>query len=196
MKTLMILFLMLGGICQAQSWNRENEIAYKFHQDSTGFYLIKYEYDPDFCTIPLTLPAGEPHYFALITVYQVVENDTIQVGQPFDGTYVEKGCFEDVPEDQVKRAKNIVDVIETVPIKEFEVDSTYSWDYAFDADSILPEKPQITFITLESLVDYQKYCYNDTVFAKDEIVYRTQGRRPYKKPSLDGFIEYMKRKSR
>lgn len=193
MKTLMIFLLLLGGICQAQYWNKENEIAYKFHQDSTGFYLIKYEYDPDFCTIPLTYPAGEPHYFALITVYQVVENDTIQIGQPFDGTYVEKGCFEDIPEDQVKRAKSTIGM----PIKELGIDTTtYSWDYAFVVDSILPDKPEITFITLESLIDYQKNCYNDTVFMKDEIIYRTQGRRPYKKPSLDGFIEYMKRKSR
>ena len=190
MKTLMIFLLLLGGICQAQFWG-ENEIAYKFHQDSTGFYLIKYEYNPGYCTIPLTYPAGAPHYPALITVYQVVENDTIQIGQPFDGTYVEKGCFEDVPENQVKEAKKTVGM----PIKERGLDSTsYSWDYAFDADSILPEPPEITFITLESLIDYQKYCYNDTVFAKGEIVYRNQGRRPYKKPSLEGFIEYMKRK--
>lgn len=190
----MIFLLMLGGIiCQAQIWDRENEIAYKFHQDSTGFYIIKYEYDPDFCTIPLTYPAGEPHYFAMITVYQVVGNDTIQIGQPFDGTYVKEGCFEDIPEDQVKRAKSIV----VMPIKERGIDSTtYVWDWSFYSDTILPDLPEITFITLESLIDYQKYCYNDTVFAKGEIVYRTQGRRPYKKPSFEGFIEYMKRKSR
>ena len=152
---------MLFCFCPAKGqWNSNDEIAYKFYQDSMGFYLIKYEYNPEYCTIPLTLPAGYPHYPALITVYQVVDNDTIQIGQPFDGTYVEKGCFEDVPEDQVKEAKSIIDVIETVPIKEYYLDT--------DIDSIWvkysnPEyTPDEIVITLQDLLDYQKECYNDS----------------------------------
>lgn len=193
---ILIIFLLLGSICQAQLWNRENEIAYKFHKDSTGFYLIKYEYNPDSYSVPLTYPAGEPHYFALITVYRVVENDTIQIGQSFDGTYVEKGCFEDVSEDQVKEAKRTIGM----PVKERRIDSlSFSWDYVFVADTVLPEQPEITFITLESLIEYQEECYNDSTFVFDKPI-RYQKCIPHhyehRKPTFEGFIEYMKRKTR
>lgn len=67
------------------------------------WYIVRYDYDDRYATVPATNPPGKPHYDATITVYRLVGKREI-VGWPFAGTYVEGGCFEDVPENWVKIA--------------------------------------------------------------------------------------------
>jgi hypothetical protein len=89
--------------------------AQKTYKDSTGFYRIEYEYCNCFAMIPATYPAGQPHYDATITVYRVdsidTPNNTTTITQricdPFKGTYVANGCFEDTAKMQVEKAKKI-----------------------------------------------------------------------------------------
>lgn len=63
-------------------------------------YMVKYEYNPHFGSMPATFGA-KMHHGAKITVFRVEP-----VGKPFDGTYVDGGCFEDVPAEQVAKALN------------------------------------------------------------------------------------------
>lgn len=90
---------------------RTHDTATKKYGDSTGSYLIKYLYDWRYSSVP-AVEGAEPHYDAMITVYQLIRcrcpkptYDTVQIGQPFGGTFVRGGCFEDVPENWVKKAK-------------------------------------------------------------------------------------------
>ena len=63
-------------------------------------WIVEYKYNDRISMVPATNPLGKPHYPAEVTV----KTTQGTIGQPFAGTYVEGGCFEDVPEDQVKRA--------------------------------------------------------------------------------------------
>lgn len=106
--------LLVAVFCQAQTEADCTKISFKTYNDSTGNYLIKYEYNGCWFSRPATYPEGEPHYDAVVTVYKIVsckcfvpKNDTLIVGKSFAGTYVEKGCFEDVPEYNVSQAKKL-----------------------------------------------------------------------------------------
>lgn len=63
-------------------------------------------------------------------------------------------------------------------------------------------------VSVEDLIDYQKECYNDSTFIKEkwvqyegypgDLVYREKiipSHWVHKKPTFEGFIEYMKLKS-
>lgn len=76
------------------------ETTYKEYKDSTGTYQIKYEYNSCQGYIPSTNSPGDPHHDAVITVFK----EGKQIGEPIQGTYVEKGCLEDVPANWVKIA--------------------------------------------------------------------------------------------
>lgn len=111
--TITAILLLVAVFSKAQSFYEKCETtSYKTYKDSTGTYQIKYEYNSCFFSQPATYPPGEPHYQALVTVYKVdsTKKDTtvtILIGKPFAGTYVEKGCFEDVPEYNVNQAKKL-----------------------------------------------------------------------------------------
>jgi hypothetical protein len=97
---------------------------YRYHSDSSGVYLVQYNIDE---LAEIFVPAvavvdedgrfvsgGSEHYSAWITVYKIQKQrgvksglDTIMVGKPFRGQYVEGGCFEDRPEDMVSHAKKL-----------------------------------------------------------------------------------------
>lgn len=47
------------------------------------------------------------HYDAIITVYRMKNGIMHKVGNSFSGTYVPSGCFEDVPEYEVKKALSL-----------------------------------------------------------------------------------------
>jgi hypothetical protein len=88
------------------------ETRYKTYEDSTGMYLIKYDVDFSSAFVPMTYPPGAPHYDATITVYQIYHwvdksKDTVLNGASFPGTYVKDGCFEDRPEDHIRKAKGM-----------------------------------------------------------------------------------------
>ncbi len=111
--TITAILLLVAVFCQSQTPDFEKEIKYKTYNDSTGNYLIKYELSSWF-SVPMTDPPGPPHWDATLTVYKIVsckcfieKNDTLIIGRPFGGTYVEAGCFEDVPEYNVNQAKKL-----------------------------------------------------------------------------------------
>lgn len=86
-------------------YEKEYVSAERTHQDSTGFYLIHFEYDSRFCTIPMTNPPGQPHYSAEITVYKIMDGKKQMIGEPFPGEYTPNGCFEDDPVYLIQEAK-------------------------------------------------------------------------------------------
>jgi hypothetical protein len=107
-KLLLIIFLMVQvSLAQTTLEYRQSEdqTAERTYQDSTGFYIIHFEYNTASCSIPLTNPPGQPHYFATITVYKIVEGKKTQIGEPFSGQYTENGCFEDEPSYLINSAK-------------------------------------------------------------------------------------------
>lgn len=79
----------------------KKDTAFKEYEDSSGTYKIKYVYGGGWS--PLVIGA-ETHYDATITVYRLFTETGYQPLAEFDGTYVEHGCFEDVPKDWVSKA--------------------------------------------------------------------------------------------
>ncbi len=69
-----------------------------------AIYVVEYTYNPIYFSVPNTYPAGDPHYHAKIKVTKFDGDGFKPVGQPFFGEYIEKGCFEDVPEKLVAQA--------------------------------------------------------------------------------------------
>lgn len=67
-------------------------------------YIVEYQYNDGYFSVPLTNPLGAPHYDARITVYEIDRGRRKQIAETFNGQYVEGGCFEDRPESLVKRA--------------------------------------------------------------------------------------------
>lgn len=85
----------------------ETKHAERTYTYSNRFFVVCYDYCTDYYMIPATLPPGEPHYSATITVYEVIKGEKIKVCEPFSGQYIEKGCFEDAPESLVQQALKI-----------------------------------------------------------------------------------------
>lgn len=96
------------AIILALSATAQSVATAKFtHTDSSGNYLIKYRYYRDgYCTIPLTYPQGEPHYPALISVFEICETDTVLLSK-FAGTFTTGGCCMSSPMSVVSKAKLI-----------------------------------------------------------------------------------------
>lgn len=74
-------------------------------------------------------------------------------------------------------------------------------------DTIPPT--MIRGVSVQDLIDYQKECYNDSTYIAErweeyeeypgDLVYRIKqipAHYTHKKPTFEGFIEYMKRKTR
>lgn len=104
MKYLFFL-LLLPSFLQAQT-----ERAKRSYSDSTGKYIIIYDYESGYAMVP-AIAGSEPHYDASITVYKLVPHrcfvkkyDTVLIGKPIHGTYVPNGCFEDSPANWVNQA--------------------------------------------------------------------------------------------
>lgn len=95
---------------------------------SNQLYAVRWEFNDAFCSIPATIPLGQPHYGAKVTVFGP---DGPQVGYPFDGEVTDKGCFEDVPEDMVRRAMTLPPMlaVETVNVTDawWPITSTNFW---------------------------------------------------------------------
>lgn len=111
-RRLSLVLMLMGFICFSFNVARGQDIEYtttqifqdyistaeRTFEDTTGFYIIHFEYNTAYCTIPATFPAGAPHYGATITVYKVIDGRKKMIGEPFGGQYIEKGCFEDASE--------------------------------------------------------------------------------------------------
>jgi hypothetical protein len=80
----------------------EKDTAFKEYEDSSGTYKIKYVYGG--CGWVHAITNGQSHYNATITVYKLFPETGYQPLAEFNGTYVEHGCFEDVPKDWVSKA--------------------------------------------------------------------------------------------
>lgn len=74
-----------------------------FYEQSGLRYRVHYDYDPMHSFTPSTYPKGKPHFDAIITVF--IDGSGV-IGKPMSGTYVEGGCFEDVPSNWVWQAKS------------------------------------------------------------------------------------------
>lgn len=172
MKKLLLILTMALFLLPGKGQNRfsfDNEATfYRNYNDSTGNYLIKYEYNTWSSISTLMWPpdANYTAYNALITVYQVVMGDTIQIGNSFEGYYSPDGWM-DNPVSHVREANNNIDIIESVPIRD---DSIYLYQKELQIDSLIWEKPTKfapeaiihISVTLTDLFDYQKECYNDS----------------------------------
>lgn len=81
------------------------------YNDSAGKYVIAYRYCTDDYFVPL-ITGSTPHHYAEITVYELnkingsaILYELLQLGESFQGIYVPGGCFEDVPAEWVRKAK-------------------------------------------------------------------------------------------
>jgi hypothetical protein len=73
------------------------------YKDSTGKYIVQYDYNWRFASVP-AVEGAEPHYDATITMFKVVGKKLIKIGSSFRGVYVANGCFEDDPSTYVEKA--------------------------------------------------------------------------------------------
>lgn len=108
MNTLTYIALLLTTIAvnAAEAW--------RYIEIGKTNYGVHYTYNPSWCTIPATSPPGDPHFEAQIQIWRnmrkfddgryAIDAGSSKVGDSFAGTYVEKGCFEDRPNDLVIRA--------------------------------------------------------------------------------------------
>lgn len=83
----------------------------KPYKDGTGTFLVKYTFDARHSLIrPKYSEPQAPHYNAEVRVFRVTKtgnkSDTVAVGAPLQGVYVEAGCTDDQPAEWVRRAKN------------------------------------------------------------------------------------------
>ena len=130
----------------------------KNYNDSTGFYVIRFDYDDSWWTIPATYPPGPPHYDATITVYQIKDGKKEVLGEPFVGFFTDGKCYEDEPGYLVRKAK----VLDDPELKEGYLEADYSdpiWDYITDGtpiDSIPTELPSsgTLFLTPDSTLTF------------------------------------------
>lgn len=106
--TSILVGLMVISFGQQGLVTREREYV-----DSSGKYLVKYTYDLfGGGSVPATYPEGQLHMDATIEVFRYdkcrcinPEYQLTLIGEPFNGQYIEAGCFEDRPEDMVAKAK-------------------------------------------------------------------------------------------
>jgi hypothetical protein len=162
---------------------KQAEITYK---DSSGFYVIKFVYNDTYCMIPATYPAGCPHYSATITVYEVMDGDTVVIGKPFPGTYTGGKCYEDEPAGLIDQAKKQVENLKMEPAKEGKLQlkpadsiatlSTFGteslvWNMSTLRDSITPPKPVYDTIPVIMLAcDTAKHYTGDLVMYSSEFL--------------------------
>ena len=86
------------------TFEQQQQIATVNHEQDGRFFVIEFRYNPAFCTIPATYPAGCPHYAARVSVFEVKDGKKVPVCEPFDGTYTGGKCYEDRPADVVAQA--------------------------------------------------------------------------------------------
>jgi len=125
MKYLLSLMVLLVGLnCMGQ----QDVTSYRYVSSKDSFE-IKYVYNTSFYMEPsvcrMICDSGgincredtaayrlSRHYFSTISVYKITKDGKILIGSPFSGYYVQEGCFEDVPEEEVNQANRLQDLID------------------------------------------------------------------------------------
>lgn len=102
MKNILPLIALLA-IAHSASAGPEWHHAQKLCERSNETFSIEYTFGES-CYVPLTSPLGQLHYDATIAVFKLNDGKREQIGGSIDGTYVEKGCFEDIPCNWVDQA--------------------------------------------------------------------------------------------
>lgn len=102
-----ILMAMVGCICLLSAGVALSAQAQRAYQNSGHFYIIDFDYNTEWATVPVTNPPGQPHYSAKITVSEIVDGEKKELAT-FGGQYTEKGCFEDDPASLVTQALKII----------------------------------------------------------------------------------------
>jgi hypothetical protein len=134
MKTLLLIILCAGIQLQAQSM-KTDEVTFS---DSTGFFTINFVYNEARCTIPLTYPAGCPHYDAEVTVNQIIDGKPILLGKPFPWTYTKQKCYEGNPATLVRYAKVLNDPYYHNRLEKEEGYPDDLWGYINEGTPLLP----------------------------------------------------------
>jgi hypothetical protein len=80
------------------------EIRYKAYSDAEGQYLVQYRIDTSHVAFE---NENGKHYEAIITVLELVGEDSIQVYQPLRGIYAEQECICDRPQRIVEHHREL-----------------------------------------------------------------------------------------
>ncbi len=103
MKTLLLISFLIPFVCGAQETEYTSTYN-KLYEDSTGKYIIYYDYNPDSVKLPHVKPAN-PHYPSIIQVVKYNANRQWFIGK-FKGYLVKENCIEDDPKEWIKKALN------------------------------------------------------------------------------------------
>lgn len=114
------LFTLIVGLCLSCYGEHSNEVCSAINSfygpefgrtiiekaaslDGTN-YLIRFDCNKRFLMRPATISEGVPHYDAEISVHLVGTTNNTLLCQPFHGYYTGGKCWEDKPEDLIRRA--------------------------------------------------------------------------------------------
>lgn len=100
MANIIALVVLLSMTNTPNSWQHSQRTC----QLNEKVYLIEYTYNTSRFMIPAVMGGGHSHYDAVIMVYEISDGKKYLVGKPFKGVYTKDGCFEDIPEELVKKA--------------------------------------------------------------------------------------------
>lgn len=67
-------------------------------------YILVFDYDTCFVEIPMTYPAGPPHYKSFVSIYKRLNKDSIFIYK-FKCEYTDGKCYEDEPKSLIKEAQ-------------------------------------------------------------------------------------------
>jgi hypothetical protein len=74
-----------------------------FHQ-GTNTYLLSFQFDDSWGSVPAINGPTQMHYGAVCTIYTIGNGKSVKVGEPVRCEYTEKGCFEDEPSMLIGKA--------------------------------------------------------------------------------------------
>lgn len=74
------------------------------YSDTNGFFVVQFDVNESIVMRPATLPAGVPHYDAVITVFKVVDGKMEKVCPAWSGQFTDGKCYEDKLSDLVAMA--------------------------------------------------------------------------------------------
>lgn len=163
-------------------------------------YCIEFTYFTVGTWVPATMPPGEPHYPAKIRVYKIYRGSKVLIGREFDGIYTHTECFENKPEDLIKKAHSL----EGSPTKMDTIKFTEPTTMTFDYDN---GEKQFAKQLLSLIKEYRSQCdsakkevkeiyANDILKGFDINVRDMQIEVEKRNPTFDGFIQWLERRGK